>query len=66
MRKFWMVYRLGHNQGPEKQHVSEEAARFEAKRLAVKHPGETFVVLEAIGTFSTEAIPHMVHHVVPL
>ncbi len=46
--KFWVVYLLGEFSAPaQSSHLSEEAADDEAARLALKHPGDTFVVLEA-------------------
>jgi hypothetical protein len=46
--KFWVVYLLGEFNGPaQSSHLSEEGADAEAEQLALKHPGDTLVVLEA-------------------
>lgn len=47
MRQFWMVWNVGGNP-PRHQHSYEHEAITEAERLARAHPGEAFVVLEAI------------------
>ena len=45
--KFWMVYNPNGSK-PTASHATEEIAEAEAKRLATKHPGERFVVLESM------------------
>lgn len=47
MKQFWMVWNVGGCE-PRYQHTSENNAIHEAERLAREHPGEAFVVLEAI------------------
>jgi hypothetical protein len=47
MKQFWMVWRRWGG-APTHQHDTEEGAAAEAERLARLHPGETFVVLEAV------------------
>lgn len=51
--KFWMVYGIG-QLSPTYQHYSFLQASDEAKRLAEKHPGIKFVVLEALEAFKAE------------
>jgi len=46
MKKFWMVWAEG-NRSPAIKHRSELEARSEAERLARKHPGHIFHLLEA-------------------
>lgn len=46
VRRFWMVKGNGPTSA---EHYSREAAEDEAHRLALKHPGQRFVVLEAVG-----------------
>ena len=46
MTKFYMVYRDG-NYPPTKKHETLKSASDEMQRLAKKHPGENFYVLEA-------------------
>lgn len=45
--KFWLVWREGGG-CPTFSHDNLLAARMEANRLAGKHPGDRFIVLEAI------------------
>jgi hypothetical protein len=47
MDKFWMVYG-GYLSDPVFKHESEQDARTEAERLARKHPGNKFYILEVI------------------
>lgn len=45
---FWMIY--GDRQGaPTMRHLSFDAAKAEASRLARQHPGIRFFILEAVG-----------------
>ena len=46
MKKFWMVYRVGHG-SPTKRHETPRDALSEARRLCLKE-GTEFVVLEAM------------------
>ena len=46
--KFWMVYRDG-SRDTAFRHLSKEAAKQEASRLAGMVPGTTFFVLAAVG-----------------
>ena len=55
MNKFWMVYRVpGHQDScfrePTKEHPTYASANTEANRLAKKHPGSIFIVLEAVSS----------------
>ena len=45
---FWLVWNPAHEL-PTMQHLREEEAKNEAKRLALQHPTESFFVLCAIG-----------------
>ena len=53
--QFWMI---ASNRGPSaaRSHSLEEAEA-EATRLAKKHPGESFIVLEAVSEFKTQEPP---------
>ena len=44
---FWLVWQVG-GQNPRHQHYSEQEARTEAQRLAMKHPGKLFCVLRSV------------------
>ena len=44
--KFWLVWGIG-KPAPTVQHLNPLKAEQEAKRLALKHPGTMFVVMEA-------------------
>ncbi len=50
-QQFWMVYGVGNGQ-PTYQHECREDAAAEAKRLARLNPETTFVVLEAVESFT--------------
>jgi hypothetical protein len=52
-KKYWMVHAL-HGHAPTVTHASEESATKEAARLAAKHPGSIFVVLESIHECQTQ------------
>lgn len=56
MNKFWMVYGLNRS-SPTYKHYSKENAQEEAKRLAQKCPGETFVVLSAVAAYTCPIAP---------
>lgn len=52
MQKFWMVYKEDINlQGglPRHRHSTKAEAVKESERLAIKHPGSLFYVLEVVG-----------------
>lgn len=51
--KFWMV--LGRAM-PVFKHNTEQSARTEAERLAKINPGESFTVLESVGTCSMSSM----------
>jgi hypothetical protein len=52
---FWMVWNeRGH--APTHKHITVEAARAEAERLARTNPGHTFHVLAALGHCSYNAV----------
>lgn len=57
--KFWMVYNQ-QGETPRGQHDTEFSAMAEASRLSLKHPGQKFVILEAIGVATQE--PDVVFH----
>lgn len=46
-KAFWIVWNPNGG-APTRKHESLESAQFEADRLARKHKGETFVVLQSI------------------
>lgn len=46
MKKFWLVWNPN-NRWPIVRHMSHLEACLEAKRLAQKHAGETFIVMES-------------------
>ena len=51
--RYWLVHNP--NRGaPNKQHITLDAARAEAERLAGLHPGESIYVLEVVGVAVTE------------
>ena len=54
MNKYWLVWNMK-GITPSKQHPTYEAARAEAMRLALKHLGECFVVVESMIEFQTAA-----------
>lgn len=51
---FWMVHRLDEVCGPSRAHPTYPSAAKEAERLALKHPGNVFVVLKALRTCCIE------------
>jgi hypothetical protein len=61
MNKFWMVYNPNGSM-PTNSHATKEIATEEAKRLAAKHPGERFVVLESEHECVAEATIKIVTH----
>jgi len=54
--KFWMVWKI-HGASSTAQHQTKEIAKAEASRLAEKHPGERFVVLQAMSVFIATVNP---------
>jgi hypothetical protein len=52
MEQFWMVWNPA-GRAPTVKHDTEKSARAEAERLAKANPGQTFVVLRAIGACET-------------
>lgn len=55
MNKFWMVWRKD-DRTPVFQHETMECAKREAERMARKHPGSDFIVLEAIYLSTTKQV----------
>lgn len=51
--RYWMVHNPI-NRDPQVKHLTKSSAETEASRLASKHIGETFFVLEAINAFQVE------------
>jgi len=49
--RFWAVWRLDGN-SPTTRHSSKALACEEASRLAAKHPGSVFYVLEVVGAYA--------------
>jgi hypothetical protein len=54
--KFWLVWKI-HGAPSTAQHQTAEIAKAEASRLAEKHPGERFVVLQAMSVFIATVNP---------
>lgn len=54
MIRFWMVLCVSGQGNPAVKHYLIESAEDEAKRLAAKHPGQTFVILEAVCNYKTD------------
>lgn len=50
--QFWLVW-TPQGSVPTKQHGTQALAKAEADRLSLKHPGQRFYVLEAVG-YSTK------------
>ncbi len=48
--EFWLVWNAGAGK-PTYRHDTFEQARDEAKRLAVRYPGNDFIVLKAVGGY---------------
>ena len=65
--KFWLIFNLTSGSAPTTAHSTEKSAREEAERLARKHPGHRFVVLESMYEMTTEAAPvaKVVHKKLP-
>ena len=55
MKKYYYVYRVGH-EGPTVKHHQLSSAVREAERRASQHPGEVFEILEAIAITQTTAV----------
>ncbi|QCP50176.1 hypothetical protein FAZ95_13900 [Trinickia violacea] len=53
---FWLVWSPTGARPPKHRHLSERSAIQEAERLAREHPGELFVVLEAIASRRVDAM----------
>ena len=55
MNKFWLVWspKMG---VPITRHNSDDSASKDAARLAVKHPGEIFNVLESVGHYIKQEV----------
>ena len=54
-KPFWFVW-SPQGQLPEFRHDSEDLAHVEAQRLAYKHPGRTFVVLQSVCAYQAAAL----------
>jgi len=52
MTPYFYIYRPG-TPGPTVKHPTRAAAQTEAERLAAKHPGVTFEILQCVGLSST-------------
>jgi len=65
MKKFWMVWNPA-NRLPTVRHDAEFKARMEAARLAHKHPGENFFVLESKASVSFGCLTWDEHFAAPL
>jgi len=49
--KFWLIWCESHG-APTYKHTSLSNAKDEARRLATLHPGQSFVVLESVGSMN--------------
>jgi hypothetical protein len=52
MKPYYYIHRPG-TPGPTVKHPTRAAAQTEAQRLATKHPGVTFEILQCVGLSST-------------
>jgi hypothetical protein len=60
METFWVVW--NENRGkPTFKHASEESAKKEAVKLARRHPGEQFHVLESTVTIKARGVEETKH-----
>ena len=48
VKPFWMIYNLTRGGPPTRIHAEPWVADAEARRLAQKHPGDIFVILQAV------------------
>ncbi len=55
MSAFWFVWNEG-GRAPAHKHQSQESAMQEAERLARKHQGQTFVVLESVCAMRVDSL----------
>jgi hypothetical protein len=53
MKPYYYVYRVG-GQGPTRHHKTLNAAQAESERLAQKHPGGVFEILQCLGYSQTQ------------
>lgn len=56
IKKFWMIIGLGQPGGPQAKQPTLEKAHNEAVRLAIKHPGVEFYVLETVARAITNNV----------
>jgi len=54
VKPFWMIYNLTRGGPPTRIHAEPWVADAEARRLAQKHPGDIFVILQAVAKAQTE------------
>lgn len=52
MKPYYLVYRVG-DRGTRIKYATLEAAHQEAERLAGKHPGDSFEILQCLGVTRT-------------
>ena len=52
---FWLVWRRGGG-APTAMHETRESATMEAERLALRNPGQSFVVMESVEAITFGAI----------
>lgn len=52
---FWLVWRQGGG-APTAMHETRESATMEAERLALRNPGQSFVVMESVEAITFGAI----------
>lgn len=55
MKPYFYVYRHLGDDGPTVRHPTLEAAVKESERLAQKHPGQSFEILQCIGITRVQA-----------
>ena len=60
-KQFWMVWCVN-GRAPQQKHLHQSTAIIEAERLATKHPGDVFAVLEAIAIRQVDAMRRIDFH----
>lgn len=63
--KFWLVWSPEGRTAPSKRMVSKEQAFAVAKEMALRHPGQSFYALEALGGAKSEIVAKAIEVVEP-